>query len=79
MSHPSLSTTKIKEDNTIEQIQEKLKELTTRLIAANSLGNPSVYMQLQMVYDTYLEAQMEKLDEEFGKDGDEISDRINIL
>lgn len=80
MEHPALDVNQIKEELTLEEIQEKIRGLTDRLSFAHQTQNQTLIHQLQMVYEVYSRAQMEVLNEMFGNDPnkDNQSDKIDI-
>jgi hypothetical protein len=79
MEHPQLDVTEIKESHTLDQLQEKIGQLTDRLRFAYQTQNQALINQLNMVLECYTRAQMEKLDEMFkSNDQDNQSGKIDI-
>lgn len=78
MEHPFLSVAQIKEELSVDEIHKKIQEIVGRLNFAHRTGNQQLINQLQMVYETYSRAQMEKVDELFGNDGKGHQGKIDI-
>jgi uncharacterized membrane protein (DUF106 family) len=79
MEHPALDVNTIKEELTLEEIQGKVRELNERMSFAYRTQNQPLIDQLQMVYEVYTRAQLEKLNEMFGSSGDDNqSEKIDI-
>jgi len=79
MEHPGLDSSKIKEDHTIQQVQEKVKQIYERLSYAYSTNNQDLVNQLEMVKETYLRVYAEMIDEELDGFADgEIGNKIDI-
>jgi hypothetical protein len=67
MEHPFLDISEIKKLK-LEQIQEKITELTKKLTIAYQTGNGYLVHQLTMALETYNNAQQEKLREMMPKE-----------
>lgn len=67
MEHPFLNPQEIKQLK-LEEIQNKISELTKKLTIAYQTGNDYLVHQVQMALETYNNAQMEKLREMMPKD-----------
>jgi hypothetical protein len=67
MDHPFLNPEEIKKLK-LEEIQEKISELTKKLTIAYQTGNQYLVHQVQMALDTYNNAQQSKLREMMPKD-----------
>ena len=80
MEHPALDVTQIKRDMTLEEIQEKVTDIQKRLNYAYRTGNQPLINQLTMVFNVYIRAQKEVLDEMFGDDGDgpDLDQKIDV-
>lgn len=75
MEHPFLNKSDIK-DLTVEQLQEKMMDLTTKLTFAYRTGNQALVHQVQMVLETYRNVFTTKMDELFEKQN--IKTKINV-
>lgn len=75
MEHPFINKEELK-DLSVEQLQEKVSSLTTKLTFAYRTGNSSLIHQLQMVMETYRNQISKKMDELFEKQN--IKNKINI-
>ncbi len=71
MEHPSVNVTTIRETMSLEEIQQKIIDLTSRLNFSYRTGNGMLIHQIQLVLNTYTRAYNEELDAQFGnkKDG----------
>jgi len=78
MEHPSLCTSKIREDLSIEEIQKKITDLNSRLSFATQTGSIELSYQIQLALNTYNRAYQEKIDEQFGNNKDDPTDQIDI-
>lgn len=78
MEHPQISVKKIKKDLTLEQIQEKISELRTKLNFSYGTGNQPLINQLSMALECYERAQNEIITEMFSDSDIDPSDNINI-
>ena len=78
MEHPGLDVNQIKEELSLEEIQGKLKDISSRLSFAYQTMNQPLINQLQMVMETYSRAQEEALNEMFGNDKDQAEGKIDI-
>ena len=67
MEHPFLDPSEIKKLK-LEEIQNKITELTKKLTIAYQSGNDYLVHQVQMALETYNNAQMEKLKEMMPKE-----------
>ena len=67
MEHPFLNINEIKEMK-LEEIQNKISELTKKLMIASQTGNDYLVHQVSMALETYNNAQMEKLKSMMPKD-----------
>lgn len=78
MEHPFLSTTDLSE-LTLEELQEKISDLTSKLNFAYQTNNQSLINQVSMMLESYNSARAKKLSDMFPKDkGNDHSDKINI-
>lgn len=75
MEHPFINKDDLKELS-IEQLQEKVSSLNTKLTFAYRTGNGPLMHQLQMVLETYRNQISKKMDELFEKQN--IKNKINI-
>jgi len=67
--YPGLSVSKIKKEETFEEIQSKISDLQSRLNFAYRTSNVPLQNQLQMVLNTYRRAYHELLDEMYKSGG----------
>ena len=67
MEHPFLDPSEIKKLK-LEEIQNKITELTKKLTIAYQTGNDYLVHQVQMALETYNNAQIEKLKEMMPKE-----------
>jgi hypothetical protein len=78
MEHPFLSTTDLAE-LTLDELQEKISELTGKISFAYQTNNQSLINQVGMALESYNTARSQKLNDMFPKNkGDDHSDKINI-
>jgi len=78
MEHPFLSTTDLSE-LTLDEIQNKISDLTGKLNFAYQTNNQSLINQVGMALESYNSARAQKLNDMFPKDkGDDHTDKINI-
>lgn len=75
MEHPFINKNELK-DLSVEQLQDKVSSLTTKLTFAYRTGNGPLINQLQMVLETYRNQISKKMDELFEKQN--IKNKINI-
>ena len=76
MEHPLLE---IDPNLTVDQLQEKINDLTKKLSWAYRSGNGNLADQIQMALETYRNRYFEKLsDMQNQKNSPDYSDRINI-
>jgi hypothetical protein len=75
MEHPFLSSSSLK-DKTLEELQTKINELTTKLTFAYRTRNGPLINQVQMVLESYNNEYRRKMDEMVGKQN--IQSKINI-
>jgi len=73
MEHPFISDLS---DKTIEELQETLSDLTTKLTFAYRMQNNAMVSQLQMVIESYKNEHNRKLDALFKKQN--IDTTINV-
>jgi uncharacterized membrane protein (DUF106 family) len=78
MEHPSLNVAQLKKEHTLEEIQNKIRDIVTRLNFAYRTGNQPMINQLQMVYESYSRAQLEMVNELFNGDGNNHQGKIDI-
>lgn len=78
MEHPGVDAVTIKQELSLEQIQSKISELTSRLSFAYRIQNQPLIHQIGMVLEVYKRVQAEKLDEMFSTSGQDIAGNINI-
>jgi len=76
MQHPFLDLNEITKLS-LDEIQEKISNLTGKLTFAYRMRNEAMVAQLQMVIETYKMAQSQKLDEVFKKQNIPNQIRIN--
>jgi hypothetical protein len=78
MEHPFLSTTDLAE-LTLDDIQNKIYELTSKLSFAYQTNNQPLINQVGMALESYNSARAQKLNDMFPKNkGDDHADKINI-
>lgn len=77
MQHPFLDINEISKLS-LEEIQQKVSDLSGKLQFASRTRNAALMAQLQMVLETYRTAAAQKLDEVFQKQKQDIQNRINI-
>ena len=75
MEHPFINKAEL-QDKTIEQLQDTISGLNTKLTFAYRIGNGPLIHQLQMAIETYRNQQSKKMDEIFDKQ--KIANKINI-
>lgn len=75
MEHPFLNKADLK-DLSVEQLQEKMMDLTNKLTFAYRTGNQALVHQVQMVLETYRSVFTTKMDELFEKQN--IKTKINV-
>lgn len=75
MEHPFINKTEL-QDKTLEQLQDTISGLNTKLTFAYRTGNGPLIHQLQMAIETYRNQQSKKMDEIFEKQ--KLSKTINI-
>jgi len=78
MEHPLLE---VDPNLTVDQLQNKINELTKKLTIAHRSGNQALISQLQMVIETFNNRYREKLQEMYDlkkSGGADFSDRIDI-
>lgn len=73
MEHPFINDLS---DKTLEELQETISGLNTKLTFAYRTGNSALIHQLQMVLESYKKQLSKKMDELFAKQ--KISTQINI-
>lgn len=74
MEHPLIPNLS---DQTLEQLQDKITELTKKLGIAMRSGNAHLCGQLRMAIESYRSAYQAKLNDQKGKDYD-FSGKIDI-
>lgn len=77
MEHPFASSEILADDLSINQLQEKITQLTQRLSFSYSTGNHALIEQLRMLLDSYNEAYRIKL-EKLLPPSQNFSDKIDI-
>jgi hypothetical protein len=77
MEHPFLSTTDLSE-LTLDEIQNKISELTSKLSFAYQTNNQTLINQVGMVLESYNCARSQKLNDMFPTDKGDHTDKINI-
>jgi hypothetical protein len=78
MEHPFLSTTDLTE-LTLDELQEKISDLTGKISFAYQTNNQSLINQVGMALESYNSARAQKLNDMFPKSkGDDHTDKINI-
>jgi hypothetical protein len=75
MEHPFIDQTELKKKS-LEELQETVAGLMTKLTFAYRTGNGALIQQLQMAIDTYRTQLSKKMDDLFDKQ--KISNKINI-
>jgi len=78
MEHPLISNL---DDLSMEQLQEKINELTKKLGMAHRMGNAYLRQQVQMALESYQNKYREKQQQlwaEKNTGADDYSDRIDI-
>lgn len=76
MEHPLIPNL---DDLTLEQLQDKISELTKKIGIAHRLGNAQLRFQVQMALDTYQSKYREKLMQQDSKDsGVDFGGKIDI-
>lgn len=75
MQHPFLDINEISKLS-LEEIQQKVSDLSGKLQFASRTRNAALMAQLHMVLETYQTAAAQKLDEVFKKQN--IQNRINV-
>lgn len=76
MNHPLIPNL---EDLSVEQLQEKIAELTKKVAIAHRLGNAYLRHQVQMALDTYQNKYREKIMKATNKDdGVDFGSKIDI-
>jgi hypothetical protein len=78
MEHPLISNL---EDLTLEQLQERITELSRKVGIAHRMGNAQLRHQVQMALETYQNKYREKQQQLWKKNddtGSDFSDRIDI-
>ena len=70
MEHPAVDVRQIKDEMTLEEIQNKIADLYKRLGFALRMGNQPLVNQINMVLEAYQRAQREILTEMFSEDGE---------
>ena len=66
MEHPGLSVKTIRATLSLEEIQQKISDLNSRLSFAYRINNQELINQLTMVLETYNRAYTETIDATFG-------------
>lgn len=78
MEHPSLNITDLSELR-LDELQEKITELTRKLNFAYQTNNQSLISQIGMALESYNSARDIKLNDMFPKDnGNDYKDKIDI-
>lgn len=76
MEHPLISDL---DDLTVEQLQDKIAELTKKIGIAHRLGNAQLRHQVQMALDTYQNKYRERIMKQDSKDsGVDFASKIDI-
>ena len=75
MEHPFINNTVLQE-KTLEELQESMSGLMTKLTFAHRTGNGPLINQLQMVLESYRNQHNKKMDEIFDKQ--KLTNKINI-
>ena len=76
MEHPLIPNL---DDLSIEQLQDKIAELTKKIGIAHRLGNAQLRFQVQMALDTYQNKYRERIMKQDGKEsGIDFSGKIDI-
>jgi hypothetical protein len=78
MEHPLINNI---DDLTLEQLQERITELTRKVGIAHRMGNAQLRHQVQMALETYQNKYRERQQAQWKKDdstGNDFSDRIDI-
>jgi hypothetical protein len=78
MEHPLINNI---DDLTLEQLQERITELSRKVGIAHRMGNAQLRHQVQMALETYQNKYRERQQEQWRKDDDpgkDFGDRIDI-
>jgi len=78
MEHPLIPNL---DDLTLDQLQEKITELSRKLGMASRMGNAQLRHQVQMALESYqnkFREKQQKIWDDARKKGTDYSDRINI-
>lgn len=75
MHHPLIGNLS---DLTLEQLQEKISELNSKLSFAYRSGNNALIGQLQMALDSYNDAYRAKIDAQNKKDDRDFGSKIDV-
>ena len=75
MEHPFINHAELKE-KTLEELQETVSGLMTKLTFAYRTGNGPLIQQLQMALESYKNQHSKKMDEIFEKQ--KLNNKINI-
>ena len=63
---------------TLEQLQEKINEISKKLMIAHRTGNGSLVAQVQMAFESYQTKYKERLDEMYRSKNDDYQNKIDI-
>jgi phage-related tail protein len=78
MEHPLISNL---DDLNLEQLQERITELTRKVGIAHRMGNAQLRHQVQMALETYqnkYQQRQKELWDQKTADGNDFSDRIDV-
>lgn len=75
MEHPFINHTELTK-KTLEQLQEGITSLNTKLTFAQRTGNRALIGQLMMVLESYRKEHAKKMDEIFAKN--KLNTQINV-
>ena len=75
MEHPLIGNL---EDLTMDQLEEKINELTNKLTIAYRTGNGYLCEQIRMAIESYRTKLSEKREEQYKKATEKFDDKINI-
>lgn len=75
MEHPFINKADL-EEKSLEELQESISSLMSKLTFAYRSGNSSMVQQLQMAIDSYRTQYSKKMDEVFAKQ--KLGNQINV-
>jgi len=78
MEHPGLDVTKIKQDLSLEEIQQKILDLRQRISFAYQTNNQPMLNQLNMMLEVYTRSQNEVLEAMYKSSDQNLDDQIDV-